>query len=58
MTKEEFKERAQKIFDENEGYAGEGRHMQVDRLMEECLRSLGYGEGIDIMDKMSDFWYS
>jgi hypothetical protein len=58
MTKEEFKERAQKIFDENEGYAGEDGHMQVDRLMEECLRSLGYGEGIDIMNKMSNFWYS
>lgn len=58
MTKEEFKERAQKIFDENEGFAGESGHMQVDRLMEECLRSLGYGEGIDIMNKMSDFWYA
>lgn len=57
MTKEEFKERAQKIFDENKGFAGEDGHIQVDSLMEECLRSLGYGEGIDIMNEMSGFWY-
>ena len=58
MTVEEFKKRAQEIYDENEGYAGEDGHIQVDRLMEECLRSLGYGEGIDIMNKMSNFWYA
>ena len=58
MTIEEFKKRAQEIYDENEGYAGEDGHIQVDRLMEECLRSLGYGEGIDIMNKMSNFWYT
>lgn len=58
MTVEEFKKRAQEIYDENEGYAGEDGHIQVDLLMEECLRSLGYGEGIDIMNKMSNFWYA
>ena len=58
MTVEEFKKRAQEIYDENEGYAGEDGHVQVDRLMEECLRSLGYGEGIGIMNKMSNFWYA
>lgn len=58
MTAEEFKKRAQEIYDENEGYAGEDGHIQVDLLMEECLRSLGYGEGIDIMNKMSNFWYA
>ena len=58
MTVEEFKKRAQEIYDENEGYAGEDGHIQVDQLMEECLRSLGYEEGIDIMNKMSNFWYA
>ena len=58
MTAEEFKKRAQEIYDENEGYAGEDGHIQVDLLMEECLRSLRYGEGIDIMNKMSNFWYA
>ena len=58
MTAEEFKKRAQEIYDENEGYAEEDGHIQVDLLMEECLRSLRYGEGIDIMNKMSNFWYA
>ena len=58
MTGEEVKKRAQEIYDENEGYAGEDGHIQVDQLMEECLRSLGYGDGIDIMSKMSNFWYT
>lgn len=58
MTVEEFKKKAQEIYDENEGYAGEDGHIQVDQLMEECLRSLGYGEGIDTMNKMSNFWYA
>lgn len=30
MTVEEFKKRAQEIYDENEGYAGEDGHIQVD----------------------------
>ena len=58
MTKEEFKERAQKIYDENEGYAGESGHIAVDRLMKECLESLGYEEGLNILYSMSDFWYA
>ena len=58
MTKEEFKRRAQEIYDMNEGFAGEDGHIQVDLLMKECLESLGYGEGIKIMNKMSNFWYA
>ena len=57
MTPKDFKEKAQKIFDKNEGYAGESGHMEIDRLMQECLRSLGYGEGIDILFSMDSIWY-
>lgn len=45
MTPEEFAKRAQKIYDENEGFAGESGHIDMDRLMIECLESLGYEEG-------------
>lgn len=58
MTKEEFKERAKAIYDECKGFAGEEGHIDVDRLMEECLRDLGYEEGLDIIDKMTGFWYA
>lgn len=54
MTQKEFKEKAQEIFDKNEGYAGESGHMEIDGLMQECLRSLGYGEGIDILFSMNN----
>lgn len=33
------------------------RHVDADNLMCQILRSLGYGEGIDIFEKM-DKWYS
>lgn len=58
MTKEEFKKKAQEIYDRNEGYAGEEGHIETDRLMAECLKSLGYEEGIDILYNMTDFWYA
>lgn len=58
MTKEEFKEKAQKLYEKNSGYAGERGHMEVDELMEECLRSLGYDEGINILYRMSGFYYA
>lgn len=57
MTPKDFKEKAQEIFDKNEGYAGERGHMEIDDLMQECLRSLGYGEGIDILFSMDSIWY-
>lgn len=58
MTKEEFKERAQKIYDEYEGFAGRAGHIAIDRLMEECLKSLGYEEGLEILNRMSKIWYA
>lgn len=58
MTPEEFYIAAKKIYDENEGYAGETGHMEVDELMEKCLRSLGYEKGMDILMSMSNFWYA
>ncbi len=58
MTPEEFKKDAQEIYDRNKGYAGVEGHMQMDDLMEYCLRSLGYGEGIDILFSMSGIWYA
>lgn len=57
MTPKEFKKKAQEIFDKNEGYTGESGHMEIDGLMQECLRSLGYGEGIDILFSMNGIWY-
>lgn len=32
-------------------------HIHADELMCELLRELGYGEGVDIFEKMSK-WYS
>lgn len=58
MTPKEFKEKAQEIFDKNEDYAGESGYMEMDELMQKCLRSLGYGKGIDILFSMGSIWYS
>ena len=57
MTPKEFKEKAQEIFDKHEGWAGDDGHQNIDRLMQERLRSLGYGEGIDILFSMDSIWY-
>ena len=32
--------------------------MDVDALLTECLISLGYKEGTDILWSMQDFWYA
>lgn len=58
MTPEEFAKKAQKIYDENEGFAGESGHIDIDRLMVECLESLGYGDGCDILFSMTSIWYA
>lgn len=58
MTPEEFAKRAQKIYDENEGFAGENGHIDMDRLMIECLESLGYEDGCDILFSMTSIWYA
>ena len=57
MTPKDFKEKAQEIFDKHEGWAGDDGHQDIDRLMRECLRSLGYGEGINILFSMDSIWY-
>ena len=38
-------------------YDGEGQHQDADELMCSVLRSLGYGDGVDIFEKMHK-WYS
>lgn len=58
MTPEEFKNKAQELYNKHEGYAGEDGHMDVDALLTECLISLGYKEGTDILWSMRCFWYS
>ena len=54
MTKEEFKERMQAIADKRDT---EGGHIEADDLMCELLKDLGYGEGVDIFEKMNK-WYA
>lgn len=49
MTPEEFTKKAQEIYDKYEGYAEEDGHIDIDRLMVECLESLGYKDGCDIL---------
>lgn len=58
MSIDEFKKKAQEIYDNNKGYAGEEGHYEIDNLMKECLRSLGYGEGVDILFSMWPIWYA
>lgn len=58
MTPEEFKRRAQELYNEHGGHAGEGGHIDVDNLLSECLTSLGYQEGLDILWSMDSFWYA
>lgn len=58
MTPERFKEEAQKIYDSGKGYAGEDGHLDMDQLMKECLDSLGYQEGTEILFSMKSIWYS
>ena len=57
MTPAEFKAKAQELYDKHKGFAGEEGHMYVDDLLTECLNSLGYKEGTDILWSMSGFWY-
>ena len=54
MTPEEFKEKMDEI--RAIGYE-EDCHIYGDKLMCELLRSLGYGDGVEIFEKMPK-WYS
>lgn len=58
MTPEEFRQRAQDIYNKNRGYAGEEGHVQLDNLMYRCLKSLGYGAGLEILFSMDAIWYA
>lgn len=58
MTVEEFATKAKQLYNDCDGFAGEEGHIAADRLMEECLESLGYGEGIKILNSMSGYWYA
>lgn len=58
MTAQEFKERAQEIYDNCKGSAGEEGHIDMDILMEEALISLGFQEGVEILRSMKDIWYA
>lgn len=58
MTPAEFKAKAQELYDKHKGWAGKEGHIDVDNLLTECLDSLGYQEGTDILWSMSDFWYA
>lgn len=58
MTSEEFAKKAQELYDKHEGYAGEEGHIDIDRLIIECLESLGYKEGCDTLFSMTNIWYA
>ena len=58
MTPKEFAEKAKEIYNKHKGYAGEEGHIDVDALLTECLISLGYKEGTDILWSMRCFWWS
>ena len=58
MTPEEFKIKAQELYDKHKGYAGEEGHCDIDDLLTECLNSLGYEEGTKILWSMKSIWYS
>ena len=56
MTPEEFKERMKKIC-KDDGYNEEELHIFADDLMCKLLRSLGYGDGVEIFEAAPK-WYS
>lgn len=58
MTPEEFKKKAQEIYDKYEGDAGEEGHFEIDDLLTACLKSLGYEEGLNIVWSMKSIWYA
>ena len=56
MTPEEFENEMAKLrFVKDDDL--EGRHVAMDELMCDVLRSLGYGDGIDIFNNTHK-WYS
>ena len=64
LTPEEFAKSMKDISDklanppkDNPYYDEEDTHMEMDDLMLDLLRSLGYGDGVDIFEN-TDKWYS
>lgn len=59
MTKEEFKQRMEDVEDKfnNNVYDQEIAHIAADRLIIECLTSLGYVDGIAIFEQLPK-WYA
>ena len=63
MTPEEFKAKMREIYDGKHAdllgkrFDEEQTHELADELMVELLRSLGYGEGVDIFWNMHK-WYA
>ena len=58
MTPKEFKIKAQELYDKHHGEAGESGHIEIDDLLTDCLTSLGYEEGLEILWSMDDVWYA
>lgn len=56
MTQEEFKTEMEELAT-SDRLDEEERHRAMDHLMCEVLRSLGYGDGIDIFDNTAK-WYA
>ena len=59
MTKEEFKQKMTVIEEKlnNEIYDEEKAHYEADKLLMECLVSLGYTDGVVIFDGLPK-WYA
>ena len=56
MTPEQFKKDVQEIADHPSGDP-ETIHPLLDKAMQDLLRSLGYGEAVDIIEKAPK-WYA
>lgn len=59
LTPEDFKEQMEEIAHSGQAryYDCEPRHRDADMLMCNVLRSLGYGDGIDVFENMGK-WYA
>ena len=56
MTHDDFAERMQAVVDEC-GKDPERAHSDLDDVMEEVLRDMGFDRGMDIFDKQTK-WYN
>ena len=59
MTKEEFKQKMKEIEDkfDNDVYDEEKAHYEADKLLMNCLVSLGYTDGVVIFEELPK-WYA